>query len=95
MSVDKISTKGYELRARQSSRHPAVHLTDTDFADNIALISQSLENAQALLQSLEHAYNCVGLYLNKTRTEYIYKCISKTEIGIRTLQQKLLKQVYD
>ena len=23
MSVDKISTKGYELRARQSSRHPA------------------------------------------------------------------------
>ena len=95
MSVDKISTKGYELRARQSSRHPAVHLTDTDFADDIALISQSLENAQSLLQSLEQASNCVGLYLNETKTEYINKCLSNTDIGIRTLQQKLLKQVDD
>ena len=51
MSVDKISTKGYELRRLQSSRYPAVHLTDTDFAHDIALISQSLENAQSLLEA--------------------------------------------
>ena len=95
MSVDKISTKGYELRRRQSSRYPAVHLTDTDFADDIALISQSLENAQSLLQSLEQASNCVGLYLNETKTEYINKCHSNNDIGIRTLKQKLLKQVED
>ena len=69
MSVDKIHTKGYELKPRQSSRHPAVHLTNADFADDIALISQSLANAQSLLRSLE-ASNCVGLYLNETKTEY-------------------------
>ena len=52
MSVYKIHTKGYELKPRQSSRYPAVHLTDADFADDIALISQSLANAQSLLRSL-------------------------------------------
>ena len=53
MSVDKIHTKGYELKPRQSSRHAVVHLTHTDFAGDIALISQSLANAQSLLRSLE------------------------------------------
>ena len=94
-SVDTIHTKGYELKPRQSSRHPAVHLTDTDFADDIALISQSLENAQSLLQSLEQASNCVGLYLNETKTQYVNKCSSNTEHGIRTLNQTPLKQVDD
>ena len=50
MSVDKIHNKGYELKPQQSSRHPAGHLTDADFADDIALISQFLANAQSLLR---------------------------------------------
>ena len=45
MSVDTISIKGFEIKSRRSSRHPAEHLTDTDFADDIALISDSLANA--------------------------------------------------
>ena len=49
MSVDTINGKGYQLTPKRSSRHPAKYLTDTDFADDITLISQSLENAQALL----------------------------------------------
>ena len=53
MSVDTISGKGFEIKSRQSSRHPAEYLTDTDFADDIALMSNSLLNAQCLLQSLE------------------------------------------
>ena len=95
MSVDKIHTKGYELKPRQSSRHPAVHLTDADFADDIALISQSLANAQSLLRSLEEASNCVGLYLNETKTEYMNKCSLHTNDGIKTLQETLLKLVED
>ena len=95
MSVDKIHTKGYELKPRQSSRHPAVHLTDADFADDIALISQSLANAQSLLRSLEEASNCVGLYLNESKTEYMNKCSLHTNDGIKTLQETLLKLVED
>ena len=95
MSVDKINTKGYELEPRQGSRHLAKYLTDADFADDIALISQSLANAQDLLQSLEEASNCVGLYLNETKAEYMNKCNSNANSGIRTLQQTLLKLVDD
>ena len=39
MSVDQITDKGLEIQRRRSSRHPARHLTDTDFADDLALIS--------------------------------------------------------
>lgn len=60
MSVDTINSKGYQLKLRRSTRYPAEYLMDT--ADDIALISQSLANAQSLLRSLEQAANCVGLY---------------------------------
>ena len=53
MSVDSISNKGFEIRPRRSARYPAQYLTDTDFADDIALISETLVNAQSLLNSLE------------------------------------------
>ena len=53
ISVDSISEKGYMLHSRRSSKHPAAYLTDTDFADDIALVSQSLYYAPDLLQYLE------------------------------------------
>ena len=34
VSVDKINDNGLEIQPRKSSRHPAVYLTDTDFADD-------------------------------------------------------------
>ena len=95
MSIDTISSKGYEIKPRRSTRHPAQYLTDTDFADDIALISESLVNAQSLLQSLEQASNCVGLYLNEKKTEYMNKCNNDSDFIIKTIQDKLLKMVSD
>ena len=59
------------------------------------MISQSLENAQALLQSLEQASNCVGLYLNESKTEDINTCTTINDHTIKTLNNATLKQVYD
>jgi hypothetical protein len=95
ISVDTINHKGYQTHHRTSSRHPAVYLTDTDFADDIALISQSLEHAQDLLQSLEQASNSVGLYLNEKKTEYYDKCQSNPIHQIKTLNGGILKEVDD
>ena len=67
VSVDTITEKGYLLHPRRGSRKPAEYLTDTDFADDIALISQSLEHAQDLLQSLEQASNLMGWVSTSTR----------------------------
>ena len=95
MSVDTIASKGFQLKGRESSRHPAKYLTDTDFADDIALISQSLADAESLLCSLEQASNCVGLYLNETKTEYINRCTIDTDHGVKSLNGTSLKQVED
>ena len=93
MSLDTISDKGFEIKPRQSSRHPAKYLTDTDFADDIALISNSLVNAQCLLQSLEQASNCVGLFLNESKTEYVNRCMYDSDFVIKSLNNTLLKIV--
>ena len=71
VSVDKIQNSGFLLHRRRGPRNPAIHLTDTDFADDIALISSQLEGAQRLLSSLESAANCIGLYLNELKTEFL------------------------
>ena len=78
MSVDQINGMGCQIQPRREPRSPAMYLTDADFADDIALISGCLENAQALLKSLESAANCVGLYLNETKTDYLFKSPSNS-----------------
>ena len=90
MSVDKINDNGLEIHPRKSSRNPAVHLTDTDFADDIALISGSLFNAQNLLSSLESAAKCIGLHFNESKTEYINKTGDLTT-NLKTLSGYILK----
>ena len=95
ISVDTMSENGYQLRPKRSSRYPAEFLTDTDFADDIALISQSLEHAQDLLQSLEQASNGVGLYLNETKTKCMNRCLLNNNNPVKTLNGTSLKQVED
>ena len=56
-SLDLNNSSGFQLHPRRSSRN--IYLTDADFADDIALIANSIENAQILLNSLEAAANCV------------------------------------
>ncbi|XP_063680131.1 uncharacterized protein LOC134815521 [Bolinopsis microptera] len=40
---------GYTLHPRRSRRHPAVKVTDADFADDLALITYSVAEAQDFL----------------------------------------------
>ena len=83
------------LHLSGSPRYPAIYLTDTDFADDIALVSQYLEYAQDLLQSLEQASNGVGLYLNETKTECMNRCNTNNSQPVRTLKGTPLKQAED
>ena len=41
LSADTISEKVLEYQPRKSTRHPALHVTDADFADDIALLAGS------------------------------------------------------
>ena len=48
---------------------PQQAYSDLDYADNIALLSDQINNAEVLLHSLETAAHKVGLTLNSNKTE--------------------------
>ena len=46
-------------------------ITDTDFADDIALVSDNLDKAQSLLEGVETAATEVALHINTGKTEHM------------------------
>jgi exonuclease III len=86
---------GLTVAPRRSSRFPAVKVTDLDFADDLALISDTIEKAQRLLHDLETAASDIGLHVNDLKTEFMLVNIDDPEPAITTLDGKALKQVQD
>ena len=70
-SVDKINELGFTLTKATSPRYPATTITDADYADDLALFSDTIAEATILLHSLEKAAEDVGLYVNASKTEFI------------------------
>ena len=53
MSIDKMKENGSKLAKERSKRYPAQTITDTDYADDIALLANTPAQAKTLLHSLE------------------------------------------
>ena len=62
---------GFTLELRQSRRHPEKKVQDTDFADDLALLTDTVEDAQRFLYSVEDAAKSVGLHLNEEKTKFM------------------------
>ena len=60
---------GFQLRKRQSRRMTPITITDINFADDFALITEEKEQAQDILNILEHEEGKVGLHCNANKTE--------------------------
>ena len=75
-SIDKIKENGFELTKKRSRRYPATTITDTDYADDIAILANTHDHAETLLHSLERAAVSIGLYVNAHKTEYM--CYNQT-----------------
>ena len=63
-SIDKIRENGFELTKKRSRRYPAKPITDTDYADDIAILANTPNQGETLLHSLERAAAGIGLYVN-------------------------------
>jgi hypothetical protein len=63
---------GIELSRRRSSRHPAVRLSVLAYADDIALLSRSIPDAQVMLERLESYAASVGLHINTGKTKALH-----------------------
>ena len=66
------------------------HITDTDYADDLALLANTPNQAETLLHSLERAAASIGLHVNAHKTEYM--CYNQT-VNITTLDGASLRLV--
>ena len=69
---------------------PSKTNTDADYADDIALLANTPNQAETLLHSLERAATGIGLHVNAHKTEYM--CINQAG-DISTLDRISLKLV--
>ena len=88
--IDKIRENGFELTKKRSRRYPATTITDADYADDIAILANTPNQAETLLHSLERAAAGIGLHVNAHKTEYM--CYNQTD-DISTLDRTPLKLV--
>ena len=89
-SIDKIRENGFELTKKRSRRYPAKTITEGDYADDIAILANTPNQAETLLHSLERAAAGIGLHVNAHKTEYM--CFHQTG-DISTLEGTSLKLV--
>ena len=62
---------GFTITPRRSRRHQATVQTDLDFADDIALLSNDIRQAQELLDHVQTEAKKIGLGINSTKTKFI------------------------
>ena len=76
ISIDKIRENGFELTKKRSRRYPAKTIIDADYADDIAILANTPNQAETLLHSFERATAGFGLHVNAHKTEYM--CFNQT-----------------
>ena len=92
-AVGNESNLIFTLNRSRSRRHPAKVICDTDFADDIALLSNTLNQAQLLLSLVETSAKQIGLHVNNSKTEYIK--FNQGEGDLKALNDESLKNVDD
>ena len=70
-SIDKIRENGFELTKKRSKRYPAKTITDADYADDLALLANTPNQAETLLHSLERAAAALASISSAHKTEYM------------------------
>ena len=83
---------GFTIKPRQSRRVKAV--SDTDFADDLALTTDTVAEAEKLTQEIEKVAATVGLQMNEGKTKFMTQNIENPG-ALRTLSNKSIEHVED
>ena len=89
-SIDKIRENSFKLTKKRSRRYSAKTITDTDYANDIAILANTPNQAETLLHSKEQATAGIGRHVNAQKTGYM--CYNQTG-DICTLDGTSLKLV--
>ena len=85
---------GFQLRKRKSRTVPPITITYMDFADDIALVSEGIKEAQEKLTRVVKSAKRVELSMNTGKTKYMsYNTIQQFEI--KAIDGSNLKRVED
>ena len=88
--IDKIKESVFELTKKRRRRYPTKTITDADYADDIAILANTPNQAETLLHSMGQATAGIGLHVNAPKTQYM--CFNQTG-NISTLDKSSLKLV--
>ena len=88
--IDKMKDNGFKLTKERSRRYITHTIMDVDYANSIALVANTPDQAETLLHSLEQAAASIGLHVNADQTEYM--CFNQRG-NISTLNSSSLKLV--
>ena len=83
----------FTIIKRKSRRYPEVKISDTDYADDLSLLTDTIEQAQEFLLSLEEAAAAVGLHLNEGKTKFM--ATGFEEPSLTTTSGRQLEHVQD
>ena len=92
---DEDSEYGFTLRPARSRRIGSQKLADVEFADDVALITDTIEGAKLLLDRLEIAAQSVGLVMNCSKTKFMTLNIPEEESSLVGSTGNQLEKVDD
>ncbi|XP_067028325.1 uncharacterized protein [Acropora muricata] len=88
-AIDEKLDLGSTLIQRRSRRHPAKKISDTDYADDIASLTDCIKDAEATLHSVEKLAKVIDLFDNATKTRII--CLNQNAgSGINSLNGEII-----
>ena len=83
---------GYVI-SRGTRRKPGIYRIDLDYADDIAIVASTRENAETLLRNVERVANLVGLLINISKTKAIMIPSPPTPMAPISLQSGTIEWV--
>ena len=70
-ALDRNNDLGFTLIARRRKIYPAIQITDMDYTDDLAIITDKINEAIILLNLIEHAAKEIGLSINTGKMKFI------------------------
>ena len=93
-AVDKNLELGFTLKKQQCRRQAAKKITDADYADDLAVLTDHIIDATTLLHNIEKVAREIGLYVNAEKTEFM--CLNQdASDGMKSLTGEIVKEVND
>ena len=93
-AIDEKTDLGFTLYERRSRRHDAKKVSDADYADDLALLADYIQDAESTLHNVEQLAQVIGLYVNPSKTKFI--CLNQdSSRGIKSLNGESINQVDD